>query len=625
MAEKISINPDAVADHLQRQEEADSPWYALFQHFFTLKKGTKVPIKWLRQSQELLDGIGPQDFFYHLPGLLHTILASEDWFKGNKAQAVKGMLHTLNLLDESLSNVAIARITEKAYTKKTGRGPLSKALGNLGITLLRQREHKEAYLELIRLQSRTEYPSFLKALRPALEELSALCGLSQEEAQDQIVPDYGLESRGLTYSIGDYQGQIYLESYAKITTEWLKPDGKAQKSVPAILKREQAPKLQAFKALSADIRKTLQGQRNRLERSWQLGRSWSLANWETYIRRHPLMQVLADNLIWIFAHEGSETSGILQEGELRDAEGKKLPVSPQASVRLWHPVSVSSSEVLAWRDYLFAQELRQCFKQAFREIYVLTDAEKHTDTYSNRFSAHILNASKLWALSQQRGWNDRRASGQMPGDYPSPAIYWESWGLAARLDVAPASEDYLSTQKFRFVQMENEQESSIPLDQVDPVLFSEAMRDVDLFVAISSIGSDPNWQGGSEYSEYWMDFSFGEKSQTASAKQRKEVLQRLLPHMPLGQKTYLEGNYLYVEGQIRRYKINLGSGNILMLPHDEYLCIVPKREESLGTKSVFLPFDQDSTLSIILSKAHLLVKDDEIRDSVIVNQIKRDL
>ena len=35
-------------------------------------------------------------------------------------------------------------------------------------------------------------------------------------------------------------------------------------------------------------------------------------------------------------------------------------------------------------------EIQQPFKQAFREIYLLTDAEVNTRTYSNRMASHIL-------------------------------------------------------------------------------------------------------------------------------------------------------------------------------------------------------------------------------------------
>ena len=78
-----------------------------------------------------------------------------------------------------------------------------------------------------------------------------------------------------------------------------------------------------------------------------------------------------------------------------------------------------------------------------------------------------------------------------------------------------------------------------------------------------------------------------------------------------------------VQGSLRAYKIHLGSGNILMEPNDEYLCIVPRQSATAGKDRVFLPFEGDTTLSVILSKAFLLADDSTIKDSTIVSQIKR--
>jgi hypothetical protein len=61
-----------------------------------------------------------------------------------------------------------------------------------------------------------------------------------------------------------------------------------------------------------------------------------------------------------------------------------------------------------------------------------------------------------------------------------------------------------------------------------------------------------------------------------------------------------------------------------MEPNDQYLCIVESprsRGEAGGT--LFLPFEGDRTLSIILSKAILLADDSQITDPSIVNQIRR--
>ncbi|NJL89696.1 MAG: hypothetical protein HC916_07775, partial [Coleofasciculaceae cyanobacterium SM2_1_6] len=79
--------------------------------------------------------------------------------------------------------------------------------------------------------------------------------------------------------------------------------------------------------------------------------------------------------------------------------------------------------------------------------------------------------------------------------------------------------------------------------------------------------------------------------------------------------------FLVVKGSLRTYKIHLGSGNILMEPNDQYLCIVADRKaEDVGSK-VFLPFEGDAVLSIIISKAMLLADDTKIKDTTITSQI----
>lgn len=75
-----------------------------------------------------------------------------------------------------------------------------------------------------------------------------------------------------------------------------------------------------------------------------------------------------------------------------------------------------------------------------------------------------------------------------------------------------------------------------------------------------------------------------------------------------------------MRGDLRTYKIHLGSGNILMEPNDQYLCIVPGRGSTV-IEEVFLPFEGDTVFSIILSKAFLLAEDRKITDPSITKQI----
>jgi hypothetical protein len=61
-----------------------------------------------------------------------------------------------------------------------------------------------------------------------------------------------------------------------------------------------------------------------------------------------------------------------------------------------------------------------------------------------------------------------------------------------------------------------------------------------------------------------------------------------------------------------------------MEPNDQYLCIVPARGAAAADDKLFLPFECDSTLALILSKALLLAADRKITDPTITRQVGAD-
>jgi hypothetical protein len=136
------------------------------------------------------------------------------------------------------------------------------------------------------------------------------------------------------------------------------------------------------------------------------------------------------------------------------------------------------------------------------------------------------------------------------------------------------------------------------------------------------VGNDPAWRdsgGLPAYRDYWQAYAFGDLGEVA--KTRKAILERLVPRLKIAPAAELRDKFLVVKGQLRTYKIHLGSTNILMEPNDQYLCIVPDRSGKDGAAGVFLPFESDSGLSVILSKAFLLYEDDKITDPTITRQI----
>jgi len=182
--------------------------------------------------------------------------------------------------------------------------------------------------------------------------------------------------------------------------------------------------------------------------------------------------------------------------------------------------------------------------------------------------------------------------------------------------------NYVSTDQVRFINTVTNE--TVDLLEIPPLVLSEVLRDVDLFVGVASVGNDPTWRdtgGIPAYRDYWTSYSFGDLSEIA--KSRKDILTTLIPRLKIKGVAAVKDKFLVVQGKLRTYKIHIGSTNILMEPNDQYLCIVPDRNPKSVTENIFLPFEGDSGLSIILSKAFLLAEDDKITDKTIISQINR--
>jgi hypothetical protein len=374
------------------------------------------------------------------------------------------------------------------------------------------------------------------------------------------------------------------------------------------------------------VREALGGLSGRLESSWLTGKTWQFENWREQLIDHFVAGTLGRRLLWTFDDGKRKVTGLWQNGGWIDVQGRKLKLPAGATVSLWHPMNASVDEVRTWRERLESAGITQPFKQAHREVYILTAAERATGTYSNRFAAHILRQAQFRQLAKTRGWKADLVGPWDGGDsqhakrkLPSCRLRVEFWVHGAG-DEMQTGFTYIVTDQVRFYQADETE--PMPLADVPPLVFSEIMRDVDLFVGVASVGNDPNWYDGGPrgaYRDYWQSYSFGELGATAQT--RKTLLEALIPRLKIAKRCKLLDRFLQVKGDLHTYKIHLGSGNILMSPNDQYLCIVPK--QAAGVDHVFLPFEGDGTLSVILSKAFLLADDTKITDPTIVNQLKK--
>ena len=656
----------ALADLARMKGKAQAAWNALLVHCQTGGKGKFTP-HWQKEAAPLLKAVGFTAFKEHVlrwfplvdkprtqsrPRRHEYELDQDQLIEAPHVELLRGLAWCCGFQEDADLARAVARLTLSAYRKIPGKGPRLVSLGNGCVTALGMMPGLAPIGQLAILKVKVKFGTAQKEIEKAFTVAATRENLPREEIEELAVPAYGLEEVGQRReTFGEYQAELRVDG-GSAGLHWLKGD-KPIKSVPAAVKTEHAAEYKELQAAVKDINTMLPAQRERLDSLFLAQKTWPLSVWRERYLDHPLVGTIVRRLIWTFTRKGIVQTGAWHDGELLNVAGKPLKLAAETAVALWHPIGQPVEEVLAWREWLERREVVQPFKQAHREVYLLTDAERRTRVYSNRFAAHILRQHQFHALCAARGWKNRLRL--MVDDCYEPTYRaLPQWNLRAEYWVEGAGSEYgrdtndtgvylyLATDQVRFYRLTAPQltahaggggysntythqpaEEPLPLEEIPPLVFSEIMRDVDLFVGVASVGNDPNWMDGrseGRYHDYWQSYSFGELSATAQT--RKTLLERLLPRLKIGPRCNLTDRFLTVRGDLRSYKIHLGSGNILMEPNDQYLCIVPK-QSTASSEQVFLPFEGDNTLTIILSKAFLLAADTKITDPTITQQIKR--
>jgi hypothetical protein len=604
-------------------------WLALLEN---APKGTtaKPTAKWRKQADELLAAVGPEEFARQIEHWFALVGSkATERIQARNATLLRSLVWYAGLVTGETVCRALANAVEGGLRKLPRGGLYASSISKACIATLEGMSGMEPITQLSRLKHRIKSPWGLEEVEKAFANSVQRSGISRAEIEEICVPNFSLDQDGtLSQKIGDYSAKLRIAGTHEVELTWFDSAGKEFTGKPKF-SPEQTAKAKSLKQLAGDIEKMLTAQRSRIENFVERDRVWTFETWQARYLNHPLLSHLTRRLIWQFTQGKQATSAIWHKGKLTDVNGHALDwLSPKTEVRLWHPLGVEMGEVQSWRRWLFEREVTQPFKQAHREIYIITDAELNTRTYSNRFAAHILRQHQFKALCDQSGWRfeflgnwDGGANGATK-DLPGWDLRAEFWIDATNTEFAGSGVAlYVATDQVRFSRPDGD---AVELTQIPAMVFTEIMRDVDLFVSVCTVGNDPAWAdtGQGRARDYWQEWSFGALNATATT--RREILEKLVPKLKIASQCSLDDKHLVVRGSLRIYKIHLGSGNILMEPNDQYLCIVPERrtERSREMSNIFLPFEGDNLLAVILSKAFLLAEDSKIKDETIMRQIK---
>ena len=486
-------------------------------------------------------------------------------------------LYSAVLTGEIKLTETIKKITEKRdkdYVMALGLVPINKK--KVEEDLVSRYNLLQTFLKESKQFGQQRQESEKNAVEIGLDNLSRNAGY-----EDSIRFSWAMEAKATqqimeksTLVLDDTQLQLVVDDEGKADIIVTKGD-KTLKSVPDKYKKNK--EVEALKDSKTYLTKQYSRTRLSLEQA-MLSQTLFTAAELAKILEHPVVKAMLSKLV-LFNPE-TQASGFWQDGKLLSAEGTLTPLKATDKLLIAHPSHLFYA--VQWdlyQKYLFDKEIKQPFKQVFRELYVPTKDELETSNRSERYQGHQVQPQKTVALLRGRGWTVNYEEGLQK-------VYHKE-GFRATIYAAadwytPSDVEAPTLEYVVFYNLKDGKE--VPMKEINPVIFSEVMRDVDLVVSVAHVGGvDPE----ASHSTMQMRGALARESARLFKLTNVEVKER----------------YILVKTEHGDYSLHLGSG--MISKSGLQINVVAVQSQHRGR--VFLPFvDDDPKTAEIISKMKLL-------------------
>ena len=369
-------------------------------------------------------------------------------------------------------------------------------------------------------------------------------------------------------------------------------DGKMLKSVPSRLGK-QAHVLEVKEA-HKKLKEQYIRAKKLMEESMESGAEFTALE-VAGLMENPVVRAILQSLVFI----SGENTGLLvwekNDISIKAWDDNITTLDAEQKVRIAHPLDLYRMKV--WHQYqklLFDRQIRQPFKQVFRELYVKLPEEAGL-TVSRMFAGNQIQPQKTVGCLRGRKWIADYEEGLQK-------IYYKENIIARIYALADwFSPSDVEAPTLEWVEFSNRKTfEPLTISQVPDLIYSEVMRDVDLAVSVAHAGGvDP-------------------ETSHSTIEMRRAIIAFNLSLFRLTNVT-LKDSHALIQGSRGNYSVHLGSGVI----HQEggvMLNILPVHSQKRG--KLFLPFvDEDPKTAEIMSKIVLLAEDKKIKDPFILDQL----
>ncbi len=370
-------------------------------------------------------------------------------------------------------------------------------------------------------------------------------------------------------------------------------DGKILKSVPAKYKKHET--VQRYQEVHKKLKEQYSRTKQMMEQAMEDRTEFEV--WEFLELKHnPVAGPIVEFLVVRTLSDTGFAAGFLTEEGIVDDQGIVTAVKRDEKLLIAHPFDLyASGRWHEWQKLLFAKQIRQPFKQVFRELYLKLDEELEKGE-SRLFSGNQIQPQKTAGALKGRRWVADYEDG-LQKVYYSENIVACIYAMADWFTPSDAEAPTLEWVAF------TDRKTGKPkkIREIPDVIYSEVMRDVDLAVSVAHAGGvDP-------------------ETSHSTIEMRRVIAKCNLELFGL-QNVRLEGNHALIEGKLGQYSVHLGSGVVHQIGNS-MLFVVPVHSQHRGR--IFLPFiDDDPKTAEIMSKILLFAEDTKIKDPNILSQIR---
>ena len=365
--------------------------------------------------------------------------------------------------------------------------------------------------------------------------------------------------------------------------------GKELKSLPTKLKKDKY--IEDIKEVHKNLKEQYRRSRKMLEEAMEDGTEFYGYEIEN-LMTNPVIAPILKSLIF----KMDKNLGYYEDKKLKSVKKKAIVVKDDSLLKIAHCFDLfESGDWASYQKDIFDRELKQPFKQVFRELYVKTVDEKGRDK-SLRYAGHQVQPTKTVALLKTRRWI-------IDGQEGLEKVYYKENIIAKIYALAdwfsPADIEAPTLEEVQF--FDRKTFKPILIDDVPDLVFTEVMRDIDLVVSVAHIGDvDP-------------------EASHSTIEMRKAIVEFNCKLFKLKNVKFSE-NHILIKGERAEYSIHLGSG-LVHQKAGSAINVLPVHSQHRGR--VFLPFiDDDPKTAEIMAKVILFAQDEKIKDVFILEQIK---